>query len=253
MTPQEERISEIMNLVGYGLAKFDLAFAKEFGCPTKSAFCRLLVSMGIANTEKAVTNRQDSFDPYFDNDRRGWFQRNQREHIKLFIDSLFGQENVQGFANIVKMYIQENGNGTPLTLSQPSPTAKSKFKQLQETGREAEFYFMNNYHSVPLFQNGMIEDARLWGDGYDFQVQIENRFLLAEVKGVRDKTGAIRLTQNEYDKASEYLNDYILVVVSNLAQTPKLSWFQNPLSSFDFESKSHQTTQLNYYSQQITW
>lgn len=99
----------------------------------------------------------------------------------------------------------------------------------------------------------MIEDARLWGDGYDFQVQIENRFLLAEVKGVREKTGAIRLTQNEYDKASEYLSDYILVVVSNLAQTPKLSWFQNPLSAFDFESKSHQTTQLNYYSQQITW
>ena len=108
------------------------------------------------------------------------------------------------------------------------PATKSKFKQLQETGKEAEFYFMSNYKSVERFEDGILEDARLWGDGYDFQIQTGNTFLLAEVKGVREKHGSIRMTQNEYNKAAEYKSDYILVIVSNLVSTPKLSLFENP-------------------------
>ena len=97
--------SEIMNLIGYGLAKFDLDFVREFGFSTKASFAQFIVNLGLANTIKAVSNRQD-FDPYFDNGRRGWYQRNQREHIKLFIDSLFGKENAAEFSDIVKLYIK---------------------------------------------------------------------------------------------------------------------------------------------------
>ena len=43
---ETERQSEIMNLIGYGLAKFDLVFAKEFGCKTKTAFNKLVVELG---------------------------------------------------------------------------------------------------------------------------------------------------------------------------------------------------------------
>ena len=75
----------------------------------------------------------------------------------------------------------------------------------------------------------MLEDARLWGDGYDFQVQCDNSYFLAEVKGLRTTKGSIRLTQNEYNKASEYKNDYILVVVSNLTNTTKLNNIKNPI------------------------
>ena len=106
MASKEDKKSEIMNLIGYGLAKFDNAFVFEFGQPSKAAFARYVVSLGLANTNKAVSNPMDSFDPYFDNGRRGWFQRNQREHIKLFIDSLFGHEDSHSFANIVKLYIK---------------------------------------------------------------------------------------------------------------------------------------------------
>lgn len=253
MNEKEERISEIMNLIGYGLAKFDLPFANEFGCPTKASFCRLVVSWGLAHTEKAVTNRQDSFDPYFANGRKGWHQRNQREHIKLFIDSLFGEEDVQSYSNIVKMYIQDFNSSISLTSSISAPTTKSKFKQLQETGREAEFFFINNYQKIPIFDNGILEDARLWGDGYDFQIQNGNHYFLAEVKGVREKSGTIRMTQNEYNKATEYKNDFILVIISHLSTSPKLNWYVNPLSKLTFFPKLSQTTQSNYYSELLTW
>jgi hypothetical protein len=66
---------EILNLIGYGLAKFDLQFVKEFGFKTKSAFYEYIVSFGIADTVGTVKNRQDLFDPFFDNQRKGWWQK----------------------------------------------------------------------------------------------------------------------------------------------------------------------------------
>ena len=246
-------ISEVMNLVGYGMAKFNYDFIHEFGVKSKQDFARYFVKLGFAKTIRSVLNRQDSFDPYFDNGRRGWFQRRQREHIKLFIDSLFGNEDVHGFANIVKLYIQSLKSGVVLTTEQIAPATKTKFKQLQETGKEAEFYFMNNYRSVPAFASGVLEDARLWGDGYDFQIQVENNYLLAEVKGIRDSRGSIRMTQNEYNRALEYKSDYYLVVVSNLMNTPKLSIVESPAEQLHLTSRDQKSVQTNYYSEVLTW
>lgn len=245
--------SDIMNLIGYGLAKFDNAFVKEFNLPSKAAFGRYVVQLGLAKTEKAVSNRMDSFDPYFENGRRGWFQRNQREHVKLYIDSLFGNEDVHGYANIVKLYIKDFNSNIDIATDIISPTQKSRFKQLQETGKEAEFYFQNNYQQIPIFVNGLIEDARLWGDGYDFQIQCNSEYLLAEVKGLRTEKGSIRMTQNEYKKAVEYKNNYVLVVVSNLQDTPKLSYIENPSQVISLTPKETNSVQINYYSDILNW
>ena len=227
MNESSADISEVMNLVGCGMARFNYDFIHEFGVKSKQDFARYFISLGFAKTIRSVLNRQDSFDPYFDNGRRGWFQRRQREHIKLFIDSLFGTEDAHGFANLVKLYIQE-------------------------TGKEAEFYFMTNFRSVSVFANGTLEDARLWGDGYDFQIQVENNYLLAEVKGVRDNRGSIRMTQNEYNRALEYKASYYLVV-SNLMNTPKLSVVASPAELLHLTSRSQRAIQTNYYSEVLTW
>lgn len=253
MSEETEKQSEIMNLIGYGLAKFDLAFVNEFGLKTKTAFNQYVVSLGLAKTEKAVSNRQDSFDPYFDNGRKGWWQRNQREHIKFFIDSLFGNENVKSFSNIVKLFIKDFNSEIDIKTEMVEPVVKSKFKQLQETGREAEFFFMGNYKSINIFENGILEDARHWGDGYDFQINSNNKYLLAEIKGVRAKSGSIRITQNEFDKAEEYKDDYFLVVISNLSKTPKMNVFENPLKKIDFRKKEINTIQMNYHSNHLNW
>ena len=105
---------------------------------------------------------------------------------------------------------------------------------------------MSNYQNIPLFSCGILEDARLWGDGYDFQIQCSSSYYLAEVKGLRTNKGSIRLTQNEYCKAKEYLDDYILVVVSNLANTPKLSFLENPIKQLSLIPREQQSTQINY-------
>jgi hypothetical protein len=246
MIEKEDKMSETLNLIGYGLAKFNLDFKKEFGFKTKTGFSQFVVDIGLANSVKAVSNRQDTFDPYFDNGRKGWWQRNQRKHIKLFIDNLFGNENAKGFANIVKFYIKDFNSNVSLDITTISPVTKSKFKQMQETGSEAEYYFMSNYNEFEIFNGGIIEDARLWGDAYDFQINVNSTFLLAEVKGLKDAKGSIRITENEFKKANEIKSDYHIIVISNLIKSPKMTLISNPLQELSFEVTERSSIQKTY-------
>ena len=112
---------------------------------------------------------------------------------------------------------------------------------------------MNNYKSVEKFSNGILEDARLWGDSYDFQIEVGNKYLLAEVKGIREKSGSIRMTKNEYNKAQEFNDDYFLIIISNLSYNPKLNIIENPLQKLPFTCKDIISVQSNYYSEYIRW
>ena len=229
---------EILNLIGYGLSKFSDEFINEFGFKTKSAFYEYCVNIGIAETVGTVKNRMDLFDHFFPNNgRKGWWQKGDAYiHRKLLIDSLFGDENVYEYANIVKLFLKDNFKIKDIVVN-VKPIVKSRFKKLQETGLEAELYFINNYNSIDIFKNGIIEDARLYGDGYDFQINVNDTSFLAEVKGIRAKKGKFRLTENEYFKAQEYKNDYIVTLVLNLDDLPTFVTIDNPLKNLKFEER----------------
>jgi hypothetical protein len=244
---------ELLNLIGYGLAKFDMDFVKEFSFKTKTAFYEYIVSLKIAETTGVVKNRQDLFDPFFDSGRKGWWQKGDVYiHRKILIDSLFGNLNVSQYAGMVKVYIQSKF-GEVEKLATISPVMKSRFKQLQVTGQEAELYFMHNYQSIDIFSNGILDDARLFGDGYDFQIQVTEQYFLAEIKGVRASSGNIRLTENEFIKAREYKDEYGLVVVSNLENLPKMTAVFNPIKSLALTKKTVSQNQTTYHSGYISW
>ena len=136
---------ELLNLLGYGLAKFDNDFVKQFGFNTKSSFFEYFVEIGIVETGSVVKNRMDLFDPFFENSRKGWWQKGDAYiHRKLLIDSLFGNENVLEYANIVKLFLKDNFKIYDIFVD-VKPIVKSRFKKLQETGLEAELYFINTF------------------------------------------------------------------------------------------------------------
>jgi hypothetical protein len=238
MEKNKHKNYEILNLIGYGLSKFNNEFIKEFGFLTKTSFYIFCVENKIAKTVGTVKNRMDLFDHFFpENGRKGWWQKGDAYiHRKIIIDSLFGNENVKGYANIVKLYMKDSFNIKNIEY-QAKPIIKTRFKKLQETGLEAELFFMNNYNSIDIFQNGLLEDARLYGDGYDFQISVNEKSYLAEIKGIRDKKGKFRLTENEYKKALEYKNDYIITLILNLNEIPKILTIENPIKNLEFEEK----------------
>lgn len=87
----------------------------------------------------------------------------------MFIDSLFGSEDVYSYTQIIKLYLKSKFNLSDRQSTELiNPILKSKFKQLQATGQAAELFFMKNYQICPDFENGTLEDARTFGDGYDF-------------------------------------------------------------------------------------
>lgn len=239
---------EILNLLGYGLSKFDNAFIKEFGFNTKAAFFDYFVEIGLVETSSVVKNRMDLFDPFFPNKRKGWWQKGDAYiHRKLLIDSLFGNEKVGEYSNIIKLYLKDKYKVKDIFVS-VKPIVKSRYKKMQETGLEAELYFMNNYTSIDIFKDGNIEDARLYGDGYDFQVSVNDNSFLAEVKGIRESRGRFRLTEKEYKKAIEYQNNYIVTLVLNLNEMPKFLTIENPIKNLSFEEvKRNSKVTKEYY------
>jgi hypothetical protein len=253
-TGNKHKNYEILNLIGYGLAKFDTAFTRQFNCKTKAAFYQEMVKLGIGETAGTIKNRQDLFDPFFPNDRKGWWQKgNAYIHRKHFIDSLFGAYDVKSFASIVKIYLKHHFNFEDSMLIEVSPIIKSKFKQLQVTGQEAELYFKGNYHQIEVFQGGLLEDARLLGDGYDFQIQIESKYFLVDVKGIRSTYGAFRMTKKEFTRAAEYKNDYGLVIVSNLEDIPKMTTIFDPVKNVVLEKRLKAQEQISYHSKPVKW
>lgn len=238
MSGNKHKNYEILNLIGYGLSKFDSSFIKEFGFATKTDFYNFCIENKIAETVGTIKNRMDLFDPFFPkNGRKGWWQKGDTYiHRKILIDNLFGNEDVKGYVNIVKLYM-EDFFGIKKIIHQAKPIVRTQFKKLQETGLEAELFFINNYHSINIFKNGVLEDARLYGDGYDFQVSVDNHSYLAEVKGIREKKGKFRLTENEYQKALDYKNDYIVTLILNLNEVPKILTIENPVKNLKFEEK----------------
>lgn len=254
MTQRHENY-EILNLVGYGLAKFEKDFVKEFGFATKSAFFQFLISKGVSKTVGTIKNRQDMFDYFFDNGRKGWWQKGDTYiHRKLLIDSLFGTETAESYANVVKIYLQQNFRVTEFQNTF-KPITQSKFRQIQETGREAEVYFLNNYQLISGFENGSVEDARLFGDGYDFQLDFPNQsYNLIEVKGVKIDVGNIRFTEKEFYKAEEFGDKYFLVIVSNLINSPRFSVIGNPIENLRLKRQERiQKPAIEYISESIKW
>lgn len=244
---QKHENYELLNLLGYGLAKFDNDFIKEFGCKTKTEFFNFFVDNNIVKTASVVKNRMDLFDYFFpQNPRKSWWQKGDAYiHRKHLIDSLFGDENVAGFTNIVKLMLKKEYH---IELAHKvSPLLETKFKKMQSTGFEAELYFLHNYNEIEILQNGTITDARLYGDGYDFFVKTAKNEFLCEIKGIREASGSLRLTQNEFEKAQDFKDTYLLVVVMDLQNNPKFKSILNPLENLKFKEKIIAQKKLKEY------
>ena len=248
---------DTLNLIGYGLSKFDKDFVRAYGFQTKIAFYEFMVQIGVAGTVGTVKNRQDLFDGMVEGTKRkGWWQKGAiYKHRMDYIDSLFGMMDVAQFVEIVKLSVAEciDDVSAAQEIISASPLQRTRFKQMQETGYEAECYFMKNYHQLKEFCSASIEDARLYGDGYDFQVTQGKTNYLAEVKGLVMTTGSIRLTKNEFMKAKEYTNLYAIIVVSNLRDVPRMSLIFDPANALKFKMYSTKTEQIYYSSAEQKW
>lgn len=245
---------EVLNLIGYGLARFERELIESLGFSTKTALYQQLIDRGVANTFGTLKNRQDLFNPLVRGGRVGWWQNGDRYlHRKLLLDSLFGSLDAAGYAGMLRQYLSALFPAGSEQPTQLPPILQSRFRQMQETGREAELFFMTAFPRIEQFAGGVLEDARLFGDGYDFQVTLAAHFVLVDVKGVRAESGGVRLTANEYAKAEQHKQAYCLAVVSNLIAVPHITLVFDPLASIEWTRQQIVTEQTFYTTPSRQW
>ena len=245
---------EVLNLVGYGMAKFEKELILELGFKTKTALYAHLIERRLAKTVGTLKNRQDLFNPLVRGGRVGWHQNGDRYlHRKILLDSLFGGLDATEYAAMLKNYFHEYFPLANEKKSLLAPILATKYRQMQETGREAELIFINNHQSHAPFSGGILEDARLFGDGYDFQISFASKYYLVEVKGLKAAEGSIRFTEKEHAKAGEYKDAYCLAVVSNLINIPRISLVFDPVASVSLTKKELAVLQTIYTSASQRW
>jgi hypothetical protein len=193
-----------LNLVGYGLAKFENELVTLLGFATKAELFRDLIARRLSKTRGTLKNRQDLFNPLVRGGKIGWWQNQDRYlHRKTQLDSLFGNLSATEYAVMLSRYLDAEFPTPGVPQQSLPPLMRSQFRRLQETGAEAEAFFLQNYRQIAMFTNAAIEDARQFGDGYDFQLSLQSTYWLAEVKGVRAQVGAIRLTLQRYSRLGD--------------------------------------------------
>ena len=123
---------DILNMLGYGLAKFNMDLVYNMGYKTKTEFYQHFYQLGIASSPSAIKNRQDLFDPYFNNNRKGWWQRKCYEHRKILIDGFFKDLNCLEFIENLNKLLVYRGFSHTREAVEISPLLKSQFDALKD-------------------------------------------------------------------------------------------------------------------------
>jgi len=248
LDPQKIPVREKLILTGLYLSKYDTPGLKKLGFESVvEAFN--VIGFALGQKPASIKNYRDEFDPLFPNKRRGWHKRPARDYcLKVFKE--YKTLDLETFAGLIRSFTGYDESA----WSQFQPKRKkgervSSFASRLTTGLAAERYFESVQPRLVEFDGYAVENTTRLGCGYDFRLQTSEKpeFLAVEVKGLRERTGAISLTPKEYETAASMQGRFFLFVVKNFRESPFHEIFPNPLcTGLSFVKKER-------ISMQITW
>jgi hypothetical protein len=248
LDPQKIPVREKLILTGLYLSKYDAAGLKRLGF---ESFVEAFNVIGYALGQKpaSIKNYRDEFDPLFPNKRQGWHKRPTRDYcLKVFTE--YRALDLETFAGLIRAFTgYDESAWSELQPKGKKADRSSSFASRLTTGLAAEHYFESVQPSLPEFHGCAVENTTRLGCGYDFRLQPAARaeFLAVEVKGLKERSGAISLTPKEYETATSMKDRFFLFVVKNFRESPFHEIFPNPLSAgLSFTRKER-------VSIQVTW
>lgn len=228
-------------VVAFYLSKFGEDGLSRLGFRTyKQAFD--FVGHSLKVKPNSVKNWRDEFDPYYDNRRKGWYQRKIRPS-RLKVIAAFDDLSEDALRAVVSDIIN------PKTRREVTSELYSALKEIKDagdkketreaeyvprgpTGRMAEEFFVSRFHAGLTPFNGTLRDCRDIGVGYDFEVSSKKERTLVEIKGLAKELGGITFTDKEWKVAKETQGNYFLGLVIEVPASPKISFVQNPANNF---------------------
>jgi hypothetical protein len=247
-----ERIAnrERLILTGLYLAKYDSAGVRRLGFRS-FAEAYNVIGYALGSQPASIKNYRDEFDPFFPNQRKGWHKRPIRAYcLKVFEE--YKSLDVELFTGLIKSFVGYDENvRSEIEGSEGREESASGFAKRLITGLAAERYFESVQAGLAEFRGLELENTTRLGCGYDFRLHTaeHDRFVVVEVKGLRQLTGALSLTPREYETAKAMRDRFYLFVVKNFQKSPFHEIFPDPLSSrLEFTRSERAVVQVSWFA-----
>lgn len=201
-----------------------------------------------------IKNMRDEFDPYHENKRAGWYQRDLRESRKKVLQSFQDQDEPtlrQLVLEILnnKQFVNSSTCEKLLEIFSDKEDAYQKtviFVSRGITGKKAEEIFIEYFKLNGKPVTGTLIDKRDSGMGYDFEIQSKNEIYFIEVKGLAGETGGVSFTNKEWEKAQQEKDKYILVIVNKIKSDWEIKFVSNPSVVFNPIKQVYLTTNISW-------
>ena len=219
-------------ILGYAMSRLNRLYLAARGLRTwGQAFDEASTSLGLPAA--SFKNLRDEFDPFFENERRGWWKRDVRQDRQRVLLEFEPVSDMALLALVDRLLVGDHEAIAPAVdvIAEPS-TRTSNVAERLLTGRRAEDYFVERYESILEAPGSTLEDFRISAQGYDFGIR-ERPGLAIEIKGIRGSSGEVLFTDREWSVAGVRREDYWLVVVGDLETSPRHRILTDPTARLD--------------------
>ena len=237
--------------VSYYLARFDKKAYKNLGYGNQRETHKKIGEL-LDVKQQTIQNWRDEFDPLFGH-RAGWYQREMnpsRTNVALALENLDEPEIRAIVEDILSGEIQndsENSNIlTSITDDNSKELKKSTFILRGPTGTKAEQFFIEYHRNNNLPLKGELTDTRDFGCGYDFEIISETSRHFIEVKGLTNNIGGILFTNKEWEMAKQEREKYTVCLVSNINESPEISFINDTFTKLNPKKNIIQTVQVQW-------
>ncbi len=221
----------------------------------KQAFQEIGLSLGV--NPNSVKNWRDEFDPYYDNGRKGWYQRGMRpsrQKVMATFDSLSEDAlraivlDILGSEARSKVETQLHSVLKEIKASDDKKNVSKKVEYVARgiTGRMAEEFFVARFNAGLTPFSGVLKDRRDEGVGFDFEVLRQGERALVEIKGLAKEIGGVTFTDKEWRVANEKQDGYFLGLVTHVPNAPQIGFVQNPAQNFVPTYYAYTTITVNW-------
>jgi len=228
--PQRSSLLETSALiVGYAMSRLDEAYLRARGLKSwRTAFADAGSHLSVAPA--SIKNLRDEFDPVHGNTRRGWVGRPMRPNRQRVMGELCDLSDAALLDMIDRILARdpEAVQEVVAPLARPTERMYNVAERLR-TGRLAEEFFLAHSQAIANLSPSLILDHRTLARGYDFGV-VERDRIAIELKGLKQKRGAIAFTDREWSEANARRADFWLEVVGNMESNPIARFIPDPVA-----------------------
>ncbi|MBN1318241.1 MAG: DUF3883 domain-containing protein [Anaerolineales bacterium] len=248
--------NELAMIVAYYLSKFGEEGLEKLGY---RSYRQAFIQIGhILNVKpNSIKNWRDEFDPNYDNERKGWYQRDirpSRRKVILAFDDLSEDALRVVVQDIIMPEARQSIKDELVATLEEIKNIDKKKKQRKSieyiprgvTGRMAEDFFIYRFNAGLTPFVGLLKDCRDEGVGFDFEIIRDKSRACIEIKGLAKQSGGISFTDKEWKVASTIQSNYFLGLVNQVFESPRIGFVQNPAHFFTPVYYAYTTVSVNW-------